>query len=96
MYGGDDRNRIEESLIDAAACRKLACAVINEQFEIACKTGPAYQITDKDIRDARKWFRSRDFATWCDLIGLDPAFVRDGVAREVARIEALHAADGGR
>lgn len=95
MLADQNQNQIREDRMNPAACRKLICAVINEQFSIATMQQTGWRITDSDIGQARRWFRSKDFAMYCDLLGLDPHFVRRGVENRIAILDAAAAADRG-
>lgn len=69
--------------VDAAACRALWCAVIQEQLRLACGVG--FQMSVGARERAGDWFRSRDFESCCEMAGLDADWVRRGALRRIEK-----------
>lgn len=72
--------------VDAAGCRRLWCALILQEFQIA--TQPQRPSRRREIEDARAWFASASFHGICALIGLDGGWMAQGAAAAFARIDA--------
>lgn len=73
--------------VDVVGCRRLWCAVIEQQFLIATQAARDGKVAG-EVTLARSWFASRACAEVCTLIGLDPAWIREGAARAFARSDA--------
>lgn len=60
---------IDDSAVDAGACRGLWAAVLMQQWELVFGTPALWRSADRPV--ARRWFGESDFFTVCALAGLD-------------------------
>ena len=81
-FEADNANQITEQDICPRACRRLWCAVIDEQFRLA--VSPVRIDRPFEVSAARDWFGTRDFFMACALAGLDGAWVLGGVRHQLA------------
>ncbi len=74
----DDHNEsmITENQRGAQACRRLWCAVIEEQLGLVFNPSSKDRGFQRDA--ARRWFGSYDFAMVCNLAGVDPDYIYAG------------------
>lgn len=77
--------------VDAIGCRNLWLAKMEAHFMDATRIAKNAK-EKRDRERARAWFASQICAEVCTLIGLDPAWIREGAARAFVRIDA----EGGR
>lgn len=74
--------------IHADACARLWAELLRGAISDAARPMPVDLSRRADIDRARDWFNGRDFVMVCSLIGLDPDYIRRGVAVQIAEARA--------
>ena len=70
---------------------RLMVAILEDAVSIHVKSLSGGCVTRRDVREAREWLASRDrslpfgFESICDVLGLDPSYIRRGVRAARAR-----------
>ena len=64
---------------------RLMVAILEDAVSIHVKSFSGGSVTRRDVREAREWLASRDrslpfsFESICDVLGLDPSYIRRGI-----------------
>ena len=70
---------------------RLMVAILEDAVSIQVKSYSGGFVTSHDVREAREWLASRDrswpfsFESICDVLGLDPSYIRRGIRTARAR-----------
>jgi hypothetical protein len=70
---------------------RLIVAILDDAVSILVKNHAGGFVTHREVREARAWLASRDrslpfgFESICDVLGLDPSYIRRGIRAARAR-----------